>query len=893
MRQLTKSALLASTLLCPCVAWGQSGLAPPVATAPGINAAGPLINPQNGQYAGGMVPDFAWKTATWTANILTPTLLHSSVNFCSAGKAIYLPGIETTISTITGSVSGTILTVTMAPTGGPSLLNLALADTGGNLATGTVITGPGASVGQYVVNNSQSVSSEAMYAEVNSYRGIISSCTDAQDAVLATGVQNSLSAGLESAWVGTDNTAALNAASVACSNTLISGGGSTHPFNQCLTELPPGPYLVLGGINETGFRYQGWVIEGYGARIYSTNAGYAAFDALDSRYITLRGIAINSDQYAQPTVGIQNGRINTNPADVNHFEDVDIWGYFTVSAYYNLAGEQSLYSNFHPTNYSTVTGASSAKFDGINHFALSSQFQTITLSADTPISFGSTTCIECEFYAAGTPIWISNPSGMRFINSYAVNTAANANNYCGTLYSLSNSAISETDLDLHCEPATITNTFLLSGTASPSFPSFKFRDHGIFFPTISLFALDTGVTTPRFPNLSLDVAQIYSSNTPTVFDTPSAYSGSLDHIYVPTAAMWNSTAGNFSGVSNAGGTVTYGCTSNTPLGSGLACANGLLAFTTPNPFSANSVQASGGATAPITNAASPTSCFQIPGGGGMANWPTVTLPAPTGPNPSQALIHIATEALVCQASGGGNVVTGGSGYVNGETLTLVGGTFTAAAKVVAVVTSGTLTGFSGAAVGTYTSLPAAPISLTGTAGSGATIQGIGWKGETYAIDSTGSGYLGSSINGTLVATATATQQSGSCCGSVIVPINGQLTLAGENGVFIGDSGGDNLAAHLESSGSTPTIVCTTGTCTLSATSTDSKGTVTEGTLSTGFTLTYAGTYGTAPDCGISPDNAAAITAQASSWSVTPGTSNLVVAHAAGTGAKFTYGPCFQ
>jgi hypothetical protein len=70
-------------------------------------------------------------------------------------------------------------------------------------------------------------------------------------------------------------------------------------------------------------------------------------------------------------------------------------------------------------------------------------------------------------------------------------------------------------------------------------------------------------------------------------------------------------------------------------------------------------------------------------------------------------------------------VTGGTGYLLGDVLTVVGGTFTTAAQLtVTSIASGAINGVSVTNVGAYTAIPNNPVSVTGGAGAGATFNMI-------------------------------------------------------------------------------------------------------------------------------------------------------------------------
>lgn len=80
-----------------------------------------------------------------------------------------------------------------------------------------------------------------------------------------------------------------------------------------------------------------------------------------------------------------------------------------------------------------------------------------------------------------------------------------------------------------------------------------------------------------------------------------------------------------------------------------------------------------------------------------------------------------------------SVSSAGSGYTNGDTLTLVGGTGSAA-TFTAVVSAGVLTGVTITNPGAYTAFPASPASVSGGTGSGASVSFTTQSGLKAMVD---------------------------------------------------------------------------------------------------------------------------------------------------------------
>jgi len=125
-------------------------------------------------------------------------------------------------------------------------------------------------------------------------------------------------------------------------------------------------------------------------------------------------------------------------------------------------------------------------------------------------------------------------------------------------------------------------------------------------------------------------------------------------------------------------------------------------------------------------------------GGAYTTAPTITISAPTTAGGVQAT---ATPVLGLQTGSVTAIISGGTGYTAGDTLTVSGGTFTSAATItVSTVSSGVITAAVQASGGSYTVLPTSPISVTGGTGSGATFT-LSFTFNSTNITNAGSGYV--------------------------------------------------------------------------------------------------------------------------------------------------------
>lgn len=140
----------------------------------------------------------------------------------------------------------------------------------------------------------------------------------------------------------------------------------------------------------------------------------------------------------------------------------------------------------------------------------------------------------------------------------------------------------------------------------------------------------------------------------------------------------------------------------------------------------------------VSNGQTVTALTRTATGTGYTSIPTVTISAPTTAGGVQA------TATCTMGIGSASIVGGGTGYSAGDTLTIVGGTFFAAATLtVNTVSSGVITSVSVATGGSsYSVLPTNPVSVTGGTGSGATFNVSNYfVSVAFTITNAGSGYV--------------------------------------------------------------------------------------------------------------------------------------------------------
>jgi hypothetical protein len=150
--------------------------------------------------------------------------------------------------------------------------------------------------------------------------------------------------------------------------------------------------------------------------------------------------------------------------------------------------------------------------------------------------------------------------------------------------------------------------------------------------------------------------------------------------------------------------------------------------------------AAGSSGVNISNGGTVTAVTRTATGGSYTSPPTLNISAPTTAGGVQAVV----TTLLALNNGVPTITSGGTGYTAGDTLTLVGGTFSIVATLtVTTVSSGVITAVSIASNGAYSVLPSNPISVTGGTGSGATFTATASWGlyGVFTITNAGSGYV--------------------------------------------------------------------------------------------------------------------------------------------------------
>jgi hypothetical protein len=355
----------------------------------------------------------------------------------------------------------------------------------------------------------------------------------------------------------TDDSGAINAMFAKGRSLLIA-----NPKLGLKFEIPQAVYRIGHGVNATNLQVfpanAPVIIEGHGAMLdCQPSSRESCFDMIGSAGIIVRDISIYGDplQGVYPTTGFQMGEdqyVNGFPvsADNNTIDNLHVAGLFSLAACYNLASETATF--YHPScNNSIGTGTNNYGMiiDGINHFGLTSAYQTIKLPVDTITSLEQTVVIGGEIAnnSGGPVLWMANSYGARFMGTYfltqhsqpAVVLYTDVGNIFNPLF------------DIHTENTTEPETFLITGRPGrePATISGLSYIDNYGFANMSVFKKDETITSVNMPNMTVHVNAFLKSTVP-LFDTPSAYTVT-GNITLPSAANWSEPA-SFTGLKTLG-----------------------------------------------------------------------------------------------------------------------------------------------------------------------------------------------------------------------------------------------------------------------------------------------------------------------------------------------------
>ena len=359
----------------------------------------------------------------------------------------------------------------------------------------------------------------------------------------------------------TDDAAAINAAMAYIRTQLAALPAPLAPYGGFRLVFPYGVYVVRHSLNLTNL--QPWngvgVIDGQGSIILGKIAGAPVIDAMGSRWLHFQDIGIYGDQTTRPSIGIQLGRsADWVSADYHVFKSVHINGYFTFTAFYNLASESMGCYSCEFRNSTTGLNAFCMVQDGINHWNITSAFVTVTTPVEALQSFIGDLFNTCTWQGNGDNgvIWQSNTAEHKYVDCYASCQATSGASTI-TIYTVyqphyGGPAATQLDIHCHCETTALKHAFLMTGPAGQTFgfiTEFSFQDHGCQAAT-SVFAIDAGSALTLFSLRNVELRLGIPGGAP-LFDVPSKwqvsarYAGITGGLGATLPALWNGPVSNY------------------------------------------------------------------------------------------------------------------------------------------------------------------------------------------------------------------------------------------------------------------------------------------------------------------------------------------------------------
>jgi hypothetical protein len=288
------------------------------------------------------------------------------------------------------------------------------------------------------------------------------------------------------------------------------------------------------------------------------------------------------------------------------------------------------------------------------------------------------------------------------------------------------------------------NLFTLTNPSAVTFPQFN-ADNTVSALTASAFrtaiGAGTGAGSVTFVDTAGSVSGLTLTGGPITTTGTITLGGTLDLSSPPTIGNTTPNTGTFTTLIGGGGSANYGQLTGgattkavefKTLGSD---TNVALAIRTQGTGAIDLAAGSRGVN--ISNGGTVTAITRTATGSGYSYPITITVSAPTTAGGVQAQV-----SLTSYGSSIATVVGGGTGYTNGDVLTIVGGTPSGAATyTVTGVSGGVITSVAPQNSGAYTTPPSNPVSVTGGTGTGATLNLTYYVPASFSITNAGSGYV--------------------------------------------------------------------------------------------------------------------------------------------------------
>lgn len=639
---------------------------------------------------------------------------------------------------------------------------------------------------------------------------------------------------------GTDASGAINSA-ITAFKALIAVGGSGATYTL---KIPAGKYLVTSPINLEGINTRGVAVDAAGATLFGQTNGQPVVSLYGSRWINLSGLHVFGASTLSPSIGIQYGRTSVLSCAEGRWNNVVVEGKFTFTGVYIFGCESQGYHSLMSRNTATTANTFALVMDGINHWGVL-PLSGSARATDSPVGTHEVWMSNANLASFGTDsgsaaLWISHIEGLRIEGYIAGSSQQNVILWGGTTTGSNLDSIDDIQFDMHGESqnSSLLYDFFVTGTNTT--PNLRQWDYRTSFEnaSIAVYKLDTGITSATmFGSMPIKTPAI-SSGGMVVFDAPSAWTATGIYSLPPGSTAWNLET-NFVGFGTTGAATAFS-------GDGSALTG--IVPSLPSNIAASTISNVGGVTSIALSGAAPSYnidqwCFHTgsPCSPLLAHlFPAVTIAAPpAGGAQAVAIVNAVTLAgntVLDPFASSGFVLPSnqGTGYANGNLLTMVGGTCSSTPTwTVHANTGGVVTQVGAANLGSCSALPPEPISVTGGAGTGLQLSGLTWKIVSLGVTASGAGYVGvpavsiqqTSINGSASQTATATTSA-------------TIGISAGNGAIALDSTGTTVGlAGSTISAIAPLLVgktkFTTTGCSISATAgSGAAGTYTSGTTGT-------------------------------------------------------------
>lgn len=241
------------------------------------------------------------------------------------------------------------------------------------------------------------------------------SATDAQSQVWLLSTGTAVSLGADPAGV-IDSTVSFNLYIAFEAAKVVD---ELEDYSPTVWRLPPGEYSV-STVDMTEIALSRNVqVEAYGCILVANTPNKSVLDCVGSRWLTIRGLTVYSDETVGARNGIQIGPLTTETNDENRFVSVQCLGQYSLCAFLNSGSSKGWYEACRFNNSNVSSFSYGAVFDGANQQTITSDYATVSRVSGAALELESNTFASCNFRqtGGGDAFWVSNASGFEFDKS--------------------------------------------------------------------------------------------------------------------------------------------------------------------------------------------------------------------------------------------------------------------------------------------------------------------------------------------------------------------------------------------------------------------------------------------------------------------------------------------